>query len=87
MLAGLIISDKDLSEYVPVFENANSFLQVQVPMEFVEDFGLLKIDLLGLKTLTEIKHIEKRISKNKAFWRISLWKWPRVTRSYGHKSA
>ncbi|WP_429990400.1 hypothetical protein, partial [Mycoplasmopsis bovis] len=41
--AGLIISDKDLSEYVPVFENANSFLQVQVPMEFVEDFGLLKI--------------------------------------------
>ncbi|WHL54341.1 DNA polymerase III subunit alpha [Mycoplasmopsis bovis] len=65
--AGLIISDKDLSEYVPVFENANSFLQVQVPMEFVEDFGLLKIDLLGLKTLTEIKHIEKRISKNKLF--------------------
>nr|WP_307920340.1 hypothetical protein [Mycoplasmopsis bovis] len=50
-----------------VFENANSFLQVQVPMEFVEDFGLLKIDLLGLKTLTEIKHIEKRISKNKLF--------------------
>ncbi|NEU02956.1 hypothetical protein G3563_28720, partial [Escherichia coli] len=61
--AGLIISDKDLNEYVPVFENAYSFLQVQVPMEFVEDFGLLKIDLLGLKTLTEIKHIEKRISK------------------------
>ncbi len=47
MLAGLIISDKDLSEYVPVFENANSFLQVQVPMEFVEDFGLLKIDSIG----------------------------------------
>ncbi|CBH40398.1 DNA polymerase III subunit alpha [Mycoplasmopsis agalactiae] len=65
--AGLIISDKDLNEYVPVFENAYSFLQVQVPMEFVEDFGLLKIDLLGLKTLTEIKHIEKRISKLKLF--------------------
>ncbi|MCE6061458.1 DNA polymerase III subunit alpha [Mycoplasmopsis agalactiae] len=65
--AGLIISDKDLNEYVPVFENAYSFLQVQVPMEFVEDFGLLKIDLLGLKTLTEIKHIEKRISKLKPF--------------------
>ncbi|EIN14980.1 DNA polymerase III, alpha subunit [Mycoplasmopsis agalactiae 14628] len=65
--AGLIISDKDLNEYVPVFENAYSFLQVQVPMEFVENFGLLKIDLLGLKTLTEIKHIEKRISKLKLF--------------------
>nr|WP_307910182.1 hypothetical protein [Mycoplasmopsis bovis] len=32
---------------MPVFENANSFLQVQVPMEFVEDFGLLKIDSIG----------------------------------------
>lgn len=36
-------------------------------MEFVEDFGLLKIDLLGFKILIEIKYIEKRISKLKFF--------------------
>ncbi|MBZ4212413.1 DNA polymerase III subunit alpha [Mycoplasma sp. U97] len=59
--AGIIISDKDLSEYVPVFENSSGFLQVQIPMEYLEEFGLLKIDLLGLKTLTEIKNIEKRL--------------------------
>ncbi|VEU75729.1 DNA polymerase III alpha subunit [Mycoplasmopsis maculosa] len=59
--AGFIISDKDISNYVPVFENSLGFQQVQIPMEFLEDFGLLKIDLLGLKTLTEIKYMEEKI--------------------------
>ncbi|WP_029513360.1 DNA polymerase III subunit alpha [Mycoplasmopsis primatum] len=65
--AGIIIAKSNLDSYVPVFENSYKFLQVQVPMEFVEDFGLLKIDLLGLKTLTEIKHMETKITNRKLF--------------------
>lgn len=65
--AGFIIADKSLTEYVPVFKNGANDEQIQVPMEFVEEFGLLKIDLLGLKTLTEIKNMEKRLKGVKLF--------------------
>ncbi|WP_027334677.1 DNA polymerase III subunit alpha [Mycoplasmopsis felifaucium] len=66
--AGFIIADKSISNYVPVFVNSSQvYQQVQVPMEYIENFGLLKIDLLGLKTLTEIKNIENKLTGVKLF--------------------
>jgi DNA polymerase-3 subunit alpha len=51
--AGVVIADKPLTEYVPVQRAPKSDeLITQYPMTVLEDIGLLKIDFLGLSTLT-----------------------------------
>ncbi|QZE12337.1 DNA polymerase III subunit alpha [Mycoplasma sp. Ms02] len=65
--AGILISDQKIENIVPVFENASSSNQVQVPLEYLEDYGLLKIDFLGLKTLKVISDIEKHIKSELHF--------------------
>jgi DNA polymerase-3 subunit alpha len=51
--AGVVIADKPLTEYVPVqrMPRAEDLL-TQYPMDVLEGIGLLKIDFLGLSTLT-----------------------------------
>ena len=51
--AGVVIADEPLTEYVPVqrMPKAEDLL-TQYPMGVLEDIGLLKIDFLGLSTLT-----------------------------------
>ncbi|ENY69707.1 DNA polymerase III, alpha subunit [Mycoplasmopsis bovigenitalium 51080] len=65
--AGLIIAKQKISNYAPTSMNATDYQQVQLTMDYVEDFGLLKIDLLGLKTLTEVKNIENNLPLNEHF--------------------
>ncbi|VEU76846.1 DNA polymerase III subunit alpha [Mycoplasmopsis columbina] len=66
--AGLIISQTPINKLVPsMMSNDNIFQQVQLSMNYIEDYGLLKIDLLGLKTLTEISQIEQHIEPNLHF--------------------
>ncbi|WP_027332838.1 DNA polymerase III subunit alpha [Mycoplasmopsis gallinarum] len=66
--AGFIISDVKISSLVPVMPSSETdFLQIQLPMNYLESFGLLKIDLLGLKTLTEVNEIEKFLPKEQTF--------------------
>jgi DNA polymerase-3 subunit alpha len=53
--AGVVIADKPLTEYVPVQhmpKDKTGGLLTQYPMDVLEDIGLLKIDFLGLSTLT-----------------------------------
>jgi len=51
--AGVVIADKTLTEYVPVQRvPKGKDLITQYPMDVLEDIGLLKIDFLGLSTLT-----------------------------------
>jgi len=51
--AGVVIADKPLTEYVPVQRiPKGQDLITQYPMGVLEDIGLLKIDFLGLSTLT-----------------------------------
>ncbi len=51
--AGVVIADKPLTEYVPVQRAPKSEdLITQYPMTVLEDIGLLKVDFLGLSTLT-----------------------------------
>ncbi|QSF13970.1 DNA polymerase III subunit alpha [Mycoplasma sp. Mirounga ES2805-ORL] len=66
--AGIIIADQPLVNLIPVsLSNDNKFLQVQLTMENIEDYGLLKIDLLGLRTLSEIQGIEKYLTNEQKF--------------------
>jgi DNA polymerase-3 subunit alpha len=54
--AGVIIAPDDLKEYVPVFTSKDSDLLVtQYEGKYVESVGMLKMDFLGLKTLTILK--------------------------------
>jgi DNA polymerase-3 subunit alpha len=52
--AGVVISDRDLSEYVPLTRANDGSITSQYSMAPLTDLGMLKMDFLGLKTLTVI---------------------------------
>jgi DNA polymerase-3 subunit alpha len=52
--AGIVIAPGDISEYVPMYRTPQTELMTQYNMKDLEDAGLLKIDFLGLRTLTVI---------------------------------
>ncbi len=60
--AGVVISDKPVSEYVPLSVNDEAVV-TQFPMTSLEELGLLKMDFLGLRNLTVIADTEKYIRK------------------------
>ncbi|MGL4344962.1 MAG: DNA polymerase III subunit alpha [Cellulosilyticaceae bacterium] len=61
--AGVVISKKPVVEYVPL--NANEgVITTQFPMTTLEELGLLKMDFLGLRTLTVIDNAVKLIKQN-----------------------
>ncbi|RLD40062.1 MAG: DNA polymerase III subunit alpha, partial [Bacteroidetes bacterium] len=64
---GIIISKDDLENYVPINTVKGSTLDyaTQYDGHYVEDIGLLKMDFLGLKTLTVIKDALKNIKLSK----------------------
>src|SRR3954466_15659259 len=60
--AGVVIADRDLTEYIPLCRDVkgNDVIS-QYPMGPLNDLGLLKMDFLGLKTLTVIEDTLKLI--------------------------
>jgi DNA polymerase-3 subunit alpha len=63
--AGVVISDRDLSEYVPLCRDVKgNDIVSQYSMNPLNDLGLLKMDFLGLKTLTVIEDTVTLIRKN-----------------------
>lgn len=50
--AGVVISDKPLTEFVPLYRGQNDEIVTQFDMKSIEKIGLIKFDFLGLKTLT-----------------------------------
>ncbi len=58
--AGVVVTDKPVSEYVPLAANRESVV-TQFTMNTVADLGLLKIDFLGLRYLTVISDAEKLV--------------------------
>lgn len=52
--AGVVISDKPISEHIPMYKSKDG-IATQYTMSIVEKCGLLKMDFLGLQTLTVIK--------------------------------
>ncbi|NLL59010.1 MAG: DNA polymerase III subunit alpha, partial [Firmicutes bacterium] len=50
--AGVVISGEPLVEHVPMQKTADNTVVTQFPMNILEELGLLKMDFLGLRTLT-----------------------------------
>lgn len=54
--AGVVISQKAVEEYVPLSRGADGAVTTQYTMTLLEELGLLKMDFLGLRTLTVIQN-------------------------------
>ncbi len=64
--AGLVIAPGDITDFVPLFVSTTGnekVITTQFPMETLEKLGLLKVDILGLRTLTVIQETLKNIKQ------------------------
>ncbi|MBE9572077.1 MAG: DNA polymerase III subunit alpha, partial [Proteobacteria bacterium] len=61
--SGVVISDRPLVEYLPLFKGSKDEIMTQYTMDRIEQLGLIKFDFLGLKTLTVIKQTLKLIEE------------------------
>ena len=57
--AGVVISQKAVDEYVPLSLGSDGSVTTQFTMTTLEELGLLKMDFLGLRTLTVIRNASK----------------------------
>ena len=62
--AGVVISQKSVDEYVPLSRASDGSVTTQFTMTTLEELGLLKMDFLGLRTLTVIQNAVKLIRKH-----------------------
>lgn len=60
--AGVVITKNRVDDYVPLYVNQN-IISTQYTMNILEELGLLKMDFLGLRTLTVISECIKNISR------------------------
>ena len=61
--AGVVISQKSVDEYVPLSRASDGSITTQFTMTTLEELGLLKMDFLGLRTLTVIQNAVKMAKK------------------------
>jgi len=64
--AGVVISKDSIVEYVPLSRSSDDTITTQFTMVTLEELGLLKMDFLGLRTLTVIQNAVNLINKNKS---------------------
>ena len=62
--AGVVIGKESIDEYVPLSKSSDDSVTTQFTMTTLEELGLLKMDFLGLRTLTVIQNAENLIHKN-----------------------
>ena len=62
--AGVVISQKPMVEYVPLSRANDGTITTQFTMTTIEELGLLKMDFLGLRTLTVIDNARKMAEKD-----------------------
>lgn len=61
--AGVVISKASIDEYVPLSRASDDSITTQFTMTTLEELGLLKMDFLGLRTLTVIQNAVKLVNK------------------------
>lgn len=61
--AGIVIADRELSDYMPLMVDKDNQVVTQLSMGAVEKIGLVKFDFLGLKTLTVLHEATKLIER------------------------
>lgn len=60
--AGVVIGQSELSDYVPLYRDPKSGgVATQFSKDFIEECGLVKMDFLGLKTLTLLKNAQNLV--------------------------
>ena len=62
--AGVVISQKDVDEYVPLSKAQDGSITTQFTMTTLEELGLLKMDFLGLRSLTVIQDAVGLVEKD-----------------------
>ena len=62
--AGVVISQKAMDEYVPLSRASDGTITTQFTMTTIEELGLLKMDFLGLRTLTVIQNAARLAKKS-----------------------
>jgi DNA polymerase-3 subunit alpha len=63
--AGVVISPRPLTEIVPVYKTSRDEITTQYDMNALERMGLLKMDFLGLTTLTVLQDTVRMIEQNR----------------------
>ena len=63
--AGVVISPRPLTDVVPVYKTNRDEITTQYDMNALERIGLLKMDFLGLTTLTVLQDTVSMIEKNR----------------------
>lgn len=63
--AGVVISQQPMEEYVPLSRGSDGTITTQFTMTTIEELGLLKMDFLGLRTLTVIQNAVYMVKKSK----------------------
>ena len=62
--AGIVIGQQELTHYVPLYRDPKTeTVSSQYSMDYLEDCGLVKMDFLGLKTLTIIKNTSELLRR------------------------
>jgi DNA polymerase-3 subunit alpha len=61
--AGVVISNAPLMDYIPLYRGKDGEITTQYAMKDVERIGLVKFDLLGLKTLTMMEETIRLVEK------------------------
>ena len=62
--AGVVISGKPVVNYVPLSRGSDGSITTQFTMTTIEELGLLKMDFLGLRTLTVIKDAVRYVNES-----------------------
>ena len=65
--SGIVMADKELSEYVPLMNGMNGLYETQYEAGDLESLGLVKFDFLGIKNLTTIDNVIREINKKEEF--------------------
>lgn len=63
--AGVVIGQKSIDEFVPLSRGSEDAITTQFTMTTIEELGLLKMDFLGLRTLTVIQDAVRNIKQSK----------------------
>ena len=68
--AGVVITRDPVDSYVPLYKSEEGLAVTQFTMTTLEELGLLKMDFLGLRTLTVIDYAQKEVQKRQLDFQI-----------------
>ena len=64
LAAGVVIGQRAMDEFVPLSRASDGTITTQFTMTTLEELGLLKMDFLGLRTLTVIQNAVRQAEEN-----------------------